>query len=64
LLIVVLAVAVRDHLPHRRASGFAVVLLALLGVALILAAFPVDVPMLSGGSPPPGTAGCMRSRSC
>ena len=31
LLIVVLAVAVRDQLPRRRASGFAVVLLALLG---------------------------------
>ena len=39
LLIVILAVAVRDQLPHRRVSGFAVVLLALLGVALILAAF-------------------------
>ena len=51
LLIVVLAVAVRDQLPRRRVSGFAVVLLALLGVALILAAFRVDVPMLSGGSP-------------
>jgi hypothetical protein len=51
LLIVILAVAVRDRLPRRRASGFAVVLLALLGVALILAAFRVDVPMLSGGSP-------------
>lgn len=51
LLIVILAVAVRDQLPQRRASGFAVVLLALLGVALILAAFRVDVPMLSGGSP-------------
>jgi hypothetical protein len=38
LLIVILAVAVRDQLPHRRASGFAV-LLALLGVALILAGF-------------------------
>ena len=36
LLIVILAVAVRDQLPRRRASGFAVVLLALLGVALIL----------------------------
>ena len=47
----VLAVAVRDQLPHRRASGFAVVLLALLGVALILAGFRVDVPMLSGGTP-------------
>jgi hypothetical protein len=34
-----------------RASSFAVVLLALLGVALILAAFRVDTPMLSGGSP-------------
>jgi hypothetical protein len=51
LLIVILAVAVRDQLPQRRASSFAVVLLALLGVALILAAFRVDVPMLSGGSP-------------
>jgi hypothetical protein len=47
----VLAVAVRDQLPRRRASSFAVVLLALLGVALILAGFRVDVPMLSGGSP-------------
>jgi hypothetical protein len=34
-----------------RASGFAVVLLALLGVALILAGFRVDVPMLNGGNP-------------
>jgi hypothetical protein len=51
LLIVILAVAVRGQLPRRRASSFAVVLLALLGVALILAAFQVDVPMLSGGSP-------------
>jgi hypothetical protein len=51
LLIVILAIAVHDQLPHRRASSFAVVLLALLGVALILAAFRVDVPMLSGGSP-------------
>jgi hypothetical protein len=51
LLIVILAVAVRDQLPSRRATGFAVVLLAMLGVALILAAFRVDVPMLSGGNP-------------
>jgi hypothetical protein len=51
LLIVILAVAVRDQLPRRRASSFAVVLLAMLGVALILAAFRVDVAMLSGGSP-------------
>ena len=51
LLILVLAVAVREQLPHRRASGFAVVLLALLGVALILAGFRVDVPMLTGGTP-------------
>jgi hypothetical protein len=47
----ILAVALRDQLPHRRASGFAVVLLALLGVALILAGFRVDVPMLSRGTP-------------
>jgi hypothetical protein len=40
----VFAVAVRDQLPRRRASSFAVVLLALLGVALILAGFRVDVP--------------------
>jgi Protein of unknown function (DUF998) len=51
LAIVALAVALRDQLPHRRASGVAVALLALLGVALILAAFRVDTPMLSGGSP-------------
>jgi hypothetical protein len=51
LLIVILAVAVRDRLPRRRASRFAVVLLALLGVALILAAFRVDTPMLRGGNP-------------
>jgi hypothetical protein len=51
LLIVTLAVAVRDQLPRRRASGFAVVLLALSGVALILAAFRVDTPMLTGGNP-------------
>ena len=37
--IVILAVAVRDQLPQRRASGFAVVQLALRGVALILDAF-------------------------
>lgn len=51
LLIVVLAIAVRDQQPRWRASSFAVVLLALLGVGLILAAFRVDVPMLSCGSP-------------
>jgi hypothetical protein len=51
LAIVTLAVALRDQLPHRRASDIAVALLALLGVALILAAFKVDTPMLSGGSP-------------
>jgi Protein of unknown function (DUF998) len=51
LLIMVLAIAVRDQLPRKRASGFAVVLLALLGVALLLAAFRVDVPMLKGGNP-------------
>ena len=47
----ILAVAVRDQLPHRRMSSFAVVLLALLGVALMLAAFRIDTPMLSGGNP-------------
>jgi hypothetical protein len=51
LLIVILAVAVRNQLPRRRASRFAVALLALLGVALMLAAFRVDTPMLSGGGP-------------
>jgi hypothetical protein len=51
LLIVILAVAVRDQLPRRRASSFAVVLLTLLGAALTLAAFRVDTPMLTGGNP-------------
>jgi Protein of unknown function (DUF998) len=50
LLIMILALAVRDQLPQKRASSFAVVLIALLGVARILAAFRVDVPILSGGS--------------
>ena len=51
LLIMVLAIAVRDQLPCKRASGFAAMLLGLLGVALILAAFRVDTPMLKGGNP-------------
>ena len=51
LAIVAFAVALRDQLPHGRASGVAVVLVALLGVALILSAFRVDTPMLTGGSP-------------
>ena len=51
VLILIFAIAVRDQLPRKRASDFAVVLLALLGVALILAAFRVDVSMLGGGSP-------------
>src|SRR5688500_1302231 len=51
LLIMLLAFAVRDQLPRKRASSFAVLLLGLLGVALILAAFRVDAPMLRGGNP-------------
>ena len=51
LLIMLLAIAVRDQLPRKRASSVAVLLLALLGVALLLAAFRVDTPMLSGGNP-------------
>jgi hypothetical protein len=51
LLIVVLAIAVRDQLPRKRASSFAVMLMGLLGVALILAAFRVDTSMLRGGNP-------------
>jgi hypothetical protein len=51
LLIVLLAVAVREELPRRRMSGLAVALLTLLGVALVLAAFRVDVSMLTGGDP-------------
>jgi hypothetical protein len=64
LLIVILAIAVRDRRPRKRASRFAVVLLALLGVALMLAAFRVDTPMLTSGNPKPGTAGCTASGSC
>ena len=51
LLIMLLAIAMRDQLPRKRASSVAVLLLALLGVALLLAAFRVDTPMLSGGNP-------------
>jgi hypothetical protein len=35
----ILALAVREQLPYRRVSSFAVLVPALLGVALILAAF-------------------------
>jgi hypothetical protein len=48
LLIVVLAMAMRDQLPRRRASSFAVVLLAVFGVALMLAAFRVRYPDAEG----------------
>jgi hypothetical protein len=51
LLIMLLAIAVRDQLPRKRPSSVAVLLLALLGVALLLAAFRVDTPMLRGGNP-------------
>jgi Protein of unknown function (DUF998) len=64
LLIVVLAIAVRDQLPRKRASSFAVMLQGLLGMALILAAFRVDTPMLSGGDPTPGTVGSTGLPSC
>ena len=64
LLIVVLAVAVRDQLPRRRASSFAVLLLGMLGVALILAAFRGDTPMLRGAIPTCGTVASTGSRSC
>jgi hypothetical protein len=44
LLILIVTVVVRDERPRTRASSFAVVLLALLGAALMLAAFRVDMP--------------------
>ena len=50
-VLIVILVAVRDQLPRRRVSSFAILLLGLLGVALILAAFRVDTPMLTGGNP-------------
>ncbi len=49
VLFVVFAVSLREALPGGGASKLAAALLGLLGVALILAAFPVDVPMLTGG---------------
>ena len=51
LLVGVLAVSLREGLPDRRASKLAMVLMGLLSTALILAAFPVDEPMLIGGQP-------------
>jgi hypothetical protein len=45
LLVGVLAASLRERLPDRRASKLAVALLGLLSAALMLAAFPVDVPM-------------------
>ena len=54
LLIVIFTGALRGQLPRRLASGVAVALLALAGVALILAGFRVDDAMLRGGSPATG----------
>ena len=51
LLVGVLAASLRKGLPDRRASKLAVALLGLLSAALMLAAFPVDLPMLTGGQP-------------
>jgi uncharacterized protein DUF998 len=51
LLVLVLAISLRDALPRRRASTLAAALLGILGAALTTAAFRVDVPMLSGGDP-------------
>jgi Protein of unknown function (DUF998) len=51
LLVGVLAVSLSERLPDRRTSKLAVVLMGLLGAALILAACPVDAPMLTGGQP-------------
>ena len=51
LLVGVLAASLREGLPNRRASQLAVALFGPLSAALILAAFPVDVPMLSGSEP-------------
>ena len=51
LLVGVLAASLREGLTDRRGSKLAVALMGLLGAALILAAFPVDVPMLTGGQP-------------
>jgi hypothetical protein len=51
LLVVALAVSLRGALPRRRASTLAAALLGILGAALTLAAFRVDVPMLSGSDP-------------
>jgi hypothetical protein len=48
---VLVAAVLRDQLPRRRASDVAVALLALAGVALMLAGFRVDDPMLNGGNP-------------
>lgn len=51
LLVVVLAASVRDRLPRRRTSVLATALLGILGAAVALAAFRVDVPMLRGDDP-------------
>ena len=54
LLVGVLAASLHERLPNRRPSQLAVALLGLLSAALMLAAFPVDVPMLTGGQPETG----------
>jgi hypothetical protein len=51
LLVVLVAAALRGVLPRGGTGTLAVALLGLLGAALMLAAFRVDVPMLTGGEP-------------
>jgi hypothetical protein len=51
MLVVLLAASVRNTLPRGRAGTLAATLLAVLGVALMVAAFRVDVPMLRGDDP-------------
>jgi hypothetical protein len=50
-LLGVLTASLRDGLPDTRASKLAMGMMGLLSAALILAEFPVDEPMLTGGEP-------------
>jgi hypothetical protein len=63
LLILILAVAVRDQLPRRQASSFAVVLLALLRMALMLAAFRVELPCNLSPRNPSATSRLINAQS-
>jgi hypothetical protein len=64
VLVPIITISNKTLSPAVPALAPPVALLILLGVGLILAEFRVDVRMLRGGDPTPGTAGCRKTFLC